>query len=502
MDRVSGIGAFRFDKRIAEEVAEGNVFARAVAPGLNLLRRAARKEPASTLPFKRPGAADGFLAGVEGVTGAASVQRTGSPAQPGRVRLRTLVLLRWLAVGGQAAALLVVYGVLGFRFPVGLAFLGVAVSAWLNIVLTALYPASRRLSDRAAAAFLAYDLGQLGVLLYFTGGLANPFALMFLAPAIISATILSLRATLVFVALTIVCGTVLAVWHEPLPWSPAGSFRLPPLYMAGLWAALTSGVLFLALYVWRIAAEARRMADALGATQMALAREQQLSALGGLAAAAAHELGTPLATLSVVVKELQNEAPPDSAFAEDLALLRSQTERCREILGTLARKPELEEGFPTATIPFPALVEQAALPHQAFGKEIVLDLREPDFEAPLVRRSPEVQHALGNLIENAVEFARTGARIEIAWDASELRVCIVDDGPGFPVPVMDMLGEPYFSRRSGGESGLSGKGLGLGVFIAKTLLERTGATVAFANAPEGGAVVEIAWPRAALAAEG
>jgi two-component system sensor histidine kinase RegB len=423
------------------------------------------------------------------------------PPRPRQVRLRTLVLLRWLAVAGQAAALLIVYGLFGYKFPIGLAFLAVAASAWLNIALSAHYPASRRLSDRGAAMFLAYDLLQLGALLYFTGGLDNPFAVLFLAPAVISASILSLRATAILVLLTVIVGSLLAVWHQPLPWSADEQFVLPELYLAARWVALTIGVVFLAFYVGRVAAEARRMSDALAATQTALAREQQLSALGGLAAAAAHELGTPLATISLVAKELQIEAP-EGYFRDDLILLRSQVERCREILATLARRPDPAEGFPTAVTPFTAMVEQAALPYRDFGTEIlVVPPRDVALSlVPQVRRSPEVLHGLGNLIENAAEFAAARVRLDLWWSAAELGLNIVDDGPGFPLSVIDMLGEPYFSYRPREEGG-DNKGLGLGVFIAKTLLERTGATVAFSNAPEGGAVVRLAWPRAALAAE-
>ena len=252
----------------------------------------------------------------------------------GRVRLRTLVLIRWIAVIGQLLALLFVQFGLAFRVPLAAGLAVVGVSVLLNLVLTLIYPASARLSDRGAAAYLAFDIVQLAVLLGLTGGLENPFALLILVPVTISATILSLLSTGALGLVVLICVAALDFRHLPLPWG-AQALTLPGLYVAGTAAALLLGTAFIATYVWQVAAEARRMTDALAATQMALAREQQLSALGGLAAAAAHELGTPLGTITLVAKELSREVTAGSPLAEDVALLSSQAERCREILTRL-----------------------------------------------------------------------------------------------------------------------------------------------------------------------
>lgn len=420
-------------------------------------------------------------------------------AAPGPLRLRTLVNLRWLAVAGQLLALLIVALGFGYDFPLAPSLAVVAVSVWLNTFLSIRHRSARRLSERAAAGFLAYDMLQLSALLFLTGGLENPFALLFLVPPTISATILSLRATLALGALTIACVTLLAFYHLPLPWHGVPPLRLPWLYVAGIWTALVLGIIFLAGYAWRVAAEARRMSGALIAAQDALARELRLSALGGLAAAAAHELGTPLATISVVAKELQRELPESGPLAEDLRLLREQAERCRAILARLARAPDQDGALATASLA--VLIEETAAPHRGRGKTIEIETAPAEPAAggePQLPRAPELLHGLGNLIENAVDFARRRVVLRGSWDRQRIRLDIVDDGPGFPMSVMDNLGEPYVTTRRvgrGEDVDDASAGMGLGVFIAKTLLERTGARIDFANVPEGGARVTVIWLR-------
>ncbi len=409
----------------------------------------------------------------------------------GAVRLQTLVLVRWLAVFGQALTILLVHFGFEFDLPLVPSLWVVAASAVLNIALFVFYPASARLGDTGAAAFFAFDLVQLSLLLYLTGGLGNPFYVLILVPVTISATILSLRSTVLLGILALTCATLLIFVHEPLPWSDEG-LVLPEIYVFGDWVALVLGMAFLGIYAWRVAAEARRMSDALAATQSALAREQQLSALGALAAAAAHELGTPLGTISLVAKELTNELPPDSPLGQDAALLLQQARRCRDILARFARRPEAEEGGEAFAFPLlTALVEAAMAPHQRAGVKIVLNV-QPGEGHPIVRRNPAIIHGLGNLIENAVDFAKSKVEVAISWTDRDIRIDVQDDGPGFNVDILSALGDPYTtSRREAG-------GMGLGVFIAKTLLEQTGARVDFANRLSGGAGVAILWPRAIL----
>src|SRR6266446_7352200 len=365
------------------------------------------------------------------------------------VSLRLLISMRWAAVIGQAAALLVTQYGLGFDLPIVPALAVVTASVLINVGHALLRRPQRRLSERDAAFTLGYDVLQLGLLLYLTGGLENPFAILMIAPVTVAATILSRRSVIFLSALAISAITVLAVSHWPLPWLGA-TLVLPSIYVFGIWTALVLSTIFIAAYAWSVAGEARRVRDAYAATQLALAREQRVSAVGALAAAAAHELGSPLGTIAVIAKELVRELPADSPYAEDAALLLSQSERCRTILAELAHRPEAEGSSPFTRLPISALVEAAALPHRDQGVRLILATAgEPSGDEPSVRRSPEIMHGLTNLIQNAVQFAAREVSITTYWDAATVTVEIGDDGPGFPFHLLGRLGEPYLSTRAG-----------------------------------------------------
>ena len=420
--------------------------------------------------------------------------------EPGRVRLGTLNMLRWLAVAGQSVAIGVVYVVLGFDLPLALCLVCIVASAALNLVLHFTYPAGKRLSDTQVSALLAYDQVQLAALLYLTGGLENPFALLFIAPVAVFASSLSLKHTVGLGLLSLLLMTGLALDHYPLPWEGGRMPELPPLYIAGVWIALVLGFGFTAVVSFRVASEAARMSAALSAAQLALAREQRLSALGALAAATAHELGSPLGTIAVVAKELARALPKEGALADDAALLQSQVERCREILRRLAQPDDAQEAYPVRA-PLLAVLEEIAAPYRGGGVEI--DVQGKGEGNCLVRRRPELLHGIANLVENAADFASTGVRLDARWTKDRIELDLCDDGPGFPADILDRLGEPYVTTRGRNSAPSQGEfegmeGLGLGFFIAKTLLERTGATLVFGNAPAGGAVVRLSWPRAAL----
>lgn len=414
----------------------------------------------------------------------------------GRLRVGTLILIRWIAVGGQATAILTVWLGMGYELPLVACFAAIAVSAASNGWLAARRAPRARLGDREAALVLGFDLLQLAALLYLTGGLHNPFAIMILAPVTVSATILSRNATAALVALAIITISILGLWHMPLPWDPAGEFFQPPAYVLGLWTGLSVAAVFISAYVWSVAEEARSMSEAFAATRQALAREQRFAAVGGLAAAAAHELGSPLATIAVVAGELSRTVPPDSEFAEDVQLLISQSNRCRDILAELSRHPDEMGGMPFEHIPLSALIEEAANPHEAnrgnIELDIDLDARDESAE-PQIARSSEILLAVGTLIQNAMQFASAKVEVTVAWSAEEAEISILDDGPGFPLDLLTALGEPYVSSRRGEEGHM-----GLGIFIAQTLLERTGASISFGN--DEGAEVVIRWPRAMLEA--
>ncbi|MGE0594743.1 MAG: ActS/PrrB/RegB family redox-sensitive histidine kinase [Hyphomonadaceae bacterium] len=413
-----------------------------------------------------------------------------------RVRLRTLVLLRWLAVFGQTIAVLFVRYFLDVEFPVFWALSAIGVSVALNIALML----RRRSQDLAreweAALQLAYDVVQLAVLLALTGGPQNPFVFLFVAPVAVSATILRPVLTATLAALTFICVGAISIWRMPLPWPEGFSFVIPPLYEMGVVAAVLIGLGFTSVYAWRVAAEEERLNIALNAVQAVLAREQTLSALGGLAAAAAHELGTPLATIHLVAKEMMRGLPSGDPRAEDLGLLVSQSERCRAILAQLSARRE-EVDVMVARAPIRALLTEIAEPHTGLGADIVI---HAEGEGPLdIRRMPEIIHALGAIVENAVGFANSRVDVEALWRPDSIEIAVCDDGPGFAPGVLNRLGEPYLTERDAGSAG----GLGLGFFIAKTLLERTGAKVEVRNrpAPASGAIVRARWPRAAIEAQ-
>ena len=414
----------------------------------------------------------------------------------GRVTLRTLILIRWIAVIGQLATVVMVQFVLAFPLPIGPVLAAVGASVLLNMVAMAQRGGRLRLADRDAALYLGYDMLQLTLLLYLTGGLANPFAILLLAPMTVAAAILSRYSVVLLTGLNLLCLTILALWHFPLPW-PEPMPAVAPLYAFGIWLSLSVSAAFIAGYVFRVAEEARRFAEALSATQVALAREQRLSSLGALAAAAAHELGSPLGTIAVVAKELSRELPPDSPYREDVSLLQSQVMRCREILADLARKPEADGGDPFERLPLTALIEAASAPHR-LGHIMFVVERAPggDAEEPVFRRSPEILHGLGNFIQNAHQFAKRRVTVSAAWDTRTATVTVMDDGPGFPSHLLGRIGEPYLSARSE----RSGH-MGLGIFIAQTLLEKTGGQVAYSNNRSGGARVVVRWERGTLEPE-
>jgi two-component system sensor histidine kinase RegB len=432
----------------------------------------------------------------------------------GRVRLRTLSNLRWMATGGQTVALFLVYFGFKYELPITECLACVLFSAGLNLVLAFRYPPSHRLTNREATIYLAYDVLQLAALFYLTGGITNPFSLMFIAPVVIAASTLNLGNTMILGALAFGCASIISVFHEPLPWSATEPFTLPPLYIAGMWASLVLGMGFTSVYAWRIASEGARMSAGLAATQLALSREQRLSSIGALATAAAHELGTPLGTIAVVAHELERVLPAGSPEAQDARLLRGQAERCRMILMKLARPDEPMLGD-TARLPICALLDDLADTYRDEELEIVITAApvDRDVPQPQVWRAPELLHGLGNIIENAADFARERVKIEASWSAAMLRVTVEDDGPGFAPDIFERIGEPYITSRPGdhavGDTEIGppesklGKheGMGLGFFIAKTLLEQTGGTVKALNPPGGGARVSVSWPRGQIDGE-
>lgn len=417
------------------------------------------------------------------------------------IRLDTLMRLRWYAIIGQAGALLVIAYGFGYPMQWALCLVLIVLSTALNVFLARRYRANHRLPGEGAFMLLAFDLLQLGNLLFLTGGLQNPFSILLMAPVIVSSTSLHRRHILLLGLLAVSIITLLAFFHLPLPWDPVDPLQLPPLYIAGAWVAVICTLAFTAIYCFRVAQEARKLADALSATELILQREKHLSALDGLAAAAAHELGTPLATIALVSKEMVHDLPEDSPLREDATLLREQAERCRAILQTLTSLNS-DGADVIERQSLAALVEETSDPMRNFGVSIKMVEEGDKSDGPIMLRNPGIHYGLGNVIDNAVDFATQEVVITTRWDKSEISIVVDDDGRGFSPDVINRIGEPFVTTRPKGRS-THDSGLGLGLFIAKTLMERSGATVTFKNRPArgaeiGGARVTIVWPREAF----
>jgi two-component system sensor histidine kinase RegB len=410
------------------------------------------------------------------------------------LRLETIALVRWISIAGQILAFAFISLVLDFRPRPVLWSALVGVSVVLNLGVSLAGRRSRLSSDTEAVLQLGFDVVQLAAVLFFTGGIANPFALLLIAPATLAASCLPWRCAALVAAMAVAAAAVLALWCWPLPLPGGRTFLAPLGYRLAAAVAVAAGVAFTAGYAFLAARQSARMELALHVTQAVLAREQRLSALGGLAAAAAHELGTPLATISVVAKELAREGP--EAVRDDARLLLSQTERCREILRRLTEAPDAEDAV-HARMSLLQLLNEVIEPHlDAPVRVEAVVTGAPGVEAPYIRRMPEVLRAMTSLVDNAVDFAASDVLITARFDQDTVSVEVRDDGPGFAPDVLGKLGQPYITSRPSGEGSRSHhSGMGLGFFIAKTLLERTGARLEFRNGKGGGAIVAARWRR-------
>ena len=429
------------------------------------------------------------------------------------VRLRTIILLRWGAVVGQLVALFVAQQAYNLQIEMALCLLVVSVSVMGNLIAMFIFPENKRLSETENLLMVLFDLLQLALLLYLTGGLHNPFYILILGPVTVSALVLTLRST-VFLGITaILAVTLLAEFHLPLRTDQGFLLRVPDIFVFGNWVAITIAVVFLSFYSRRVTQEMHSMSDALQATQMALAREQKLTDLGGVVAAAAHELGTPLATIKLTSAELIEELEDFPELQEDARLIRQQADRCRDILRSMGRAGK--DDLMLRQAPLGTVVREAAAPHMNRGKDIHFQdgqNSEDSQNQPVVLRRPDLVHGLRNLLQNGVDFARANVWVETTWDEDTVSVRIMDDGMGYPPSMMGRIGDPFMRlRRTEPERSQRPEyeGMGLGLFIAKTLLERSGAELSFANGrdpylvsgeqPEKcGAIVEVVWPRAKI----
>jgi two-component system sensor histidine kinase RegB len=432
------------------------------------------------------------------------------------IRLRTLILLRWVAIVGQLTAITVAQRMYHIELELGLCYLAVGVSVIGNLIAIFVFPENKRLSETENFLTVLFDLLQLSFLLYLTGGLHNPFALLLLGPVTISASVMTLRSTILIGGTAIILVTLLAEFHLPLRTEQGFILRIPDIFVFGNWAAIIIATLFMGAYSRRISSEMHSMSDALTATQMALAREQKLTDLGGVIAAAAHELGTPLATIKLTSAELMEELSDRPELYEDAALIRQQADRCRDILRDMGRAGK--DDLHLRQAPLTTVIHEAAEPHMHRGKAIHFEETPGPgggYAMPSILRMPEVIHGLRNLIQNAVDFARANVWVEAMWTEDVISVRIIDDGKGFPPHLIGRIGDPFVRLRrteTDRKARPEYEGMGLGLFIAKTLLERSGAELSFANGADPyqtlykqkgrrGAIVEVVWPREKIDAQ-
>ena len=455
-----------------------------------------QKPPSRLAIMDRPGSA---AAQAGGGLDDAGLVLDGSPAS-GRFGAGLLIQLRWPILGAELAALLIAGPLCGLKLPLTACVSIVVLSAAVNLAFGYGPLAWARASDNALAMQLGFSIVQIALLLILTGGSANPFCLLLIAPASLAAATLKTRRALTIVLLDAAVIILMTVWSLPLPW-PEGFGPPPPFLFKVVTATATLiGMGLTCGYAWRVAVQAARMELALNYTQTVLSREQRLSALGGLAAAAAHELGTPLATISIVAKEMVREIG-EGVLRDDAELLVSQAERCREILRRLTEEPDTDDAI-HARMTLLQLVNEVIEPHLETPVRVeAVVAGPPGMRQPEIRRMPEVLHAMTSLVENAVDFARSEVLVSVRFDETAIAVEVRDDGPGFSADILARLGQPYVTSRPGAEGSRSGHvGMGLGFFIAKTLLERTGAVVAFDNGKRGGAIIAARWPRQAIEA--
>jgi two-component system sensor histidine kinase RegB len=417
-----------------------------------------------------------------------------APDFHGPIDARVIFNIRWVAIIGQVAALLFTATFLKLDLPLLPALCVISLSVFLNLWQIQRFPAIKQQHWHNSLA-LGFDAVQLAGLLYLTGGLLNPFSVMILAPVVVSAVVLRRKSTLMLIGIVSASVSFLVFFHHPLAWQE--SVKLPPYYLAGVWMALILSSCFLGGYIWWVSSSARRISATLAEAKLAVVEEQQIRALGSLATAAAHKLGSPLNTITVIGHELARDISPDDPIYEDIQLLRTEIERCRVILSELdvvqGRRAIAEE----PPIPVDLLIDE--LIYQRVGSDdisfIINHDATIDRQIPRVTRRPEWLHALETLLQNAQQFALHEVNIHITWTDEEMKVTICDDGTGFPPEILAQAGQPWNTSRTG-----QGGHRGLGLFIARTLLESIGGSVYFGNAAGGGGAVELKVPQAALTA--
>ena len=403
---------------------------------------------------------------------------------------RTLVILRWIAIIGQYLTISIVYFVLKFELPFFYCSTIILIGILTNFYLQFQFK-KNQLNNFTSTFFLFYDLIQLSLLLYLTGGVTNPFTILLIVPAIVSSTFLTLRSTINLSFITIIILILLTINHLPLPHSGELHFHVPDIYLYAVPIAIIIGLIFLTYFGVRFGIESRKRTEALNKLELILAKEHELESIGLQAAAAAHSLGTPLSTITVIARELEKEIGNNPKYSKDIDLLLSETKRCSDILKDLS-KDQLEEDSFLSDIKIEELLSAIVRSFTEISEKKISLLVEQNKFNPQIERTLEITYGLRNFIGNAVKYSNSSVDVilESSNKITEVKVC--DDGPGFSEDILNVLGEPYI--RSKNKIISSKSGLGLGTFIGKTLLERMKANVSFDKCPKiNGAMVTIKW---------
>ena len=402
----------------------------------------------------------------------------------------TLTILRYIAIFGQFFAINFVFFYLKLEFPIIesyiIVFLGLATNLFLQLKIRV-----NQLKDTYASFFLLYDLIQLSALLYLTGGILNPFSFLLIIPAIVSSTFLSMGTTIILGVITSFMLFLLGHFYISLPGMDESIFYVPNFYKFGLLTSILIGLIFLSYFGIRFSGETKKRSEALNKLQEVIAKEYELESLGGQAAAAAHSLGTPLATISVVAKELKKEIGNNKEISKDIDLLISQAKRCSEILKQISKKQIEEDSF-LSSIRIEDLLEEIINSFKETSSKQIELFTDEDQNKINIQRTPEIIYGLRNFIGNAIKFSKSKVQINLKSNDKIIEIKIYDDGPGIPEDIINKIGEPYIKSKSKELS--SNSGLGLGTFLGKTLLERQGAILKFKrNSKLGGAQVTLSW---------
>ncbi len=403
---------------------------------------------------------------------------------------KTLTILRYIAIFGQFLAVNIVYFYLFLPFPIELSYTIIFIGLLTNLYLQFGIKINQ-LKDFYASIFLFYDLIQLSILLYLTGGIFNPFSLLLIIPAIVSSTFLSMGTTIILGFVTSLLLLIISFYHLPLPGEDMNLLHFPNFYKTGIIISIFIGLIFLSYFGIRFAGETKKRSEAFNKLQEVISKEYELESLGGLAAAAAHSLGTPLATISVVAKELKKEIGNEKEISKDIDLLISQTKRCSEILKQISKK-QIEEDIFLSSIKFEELLDEIIISFKETSSKKIDLIVNKDQNKISIQRTPEIIYGLRNFIGNAVKFSRSKVKINLTSNQKIIEIKISDDGPGIPEDIINKIGEPYIKSKS--KEVISNSGLGLGTFLGKTLLERQNAKLMFRkNSDLGGALVVITW---------